>query len=194
MYEDLVKNYFQDTSEIVSSLNQFNKEIIYLADSIYKRKGKNKILVVGNGGSSADADHFAGELICTYSSRSRSAHSAISLSSSTPGLTAWGNDFGFETFFERQIKAHGRDGDLLVCISTGGGEVESKSSMNIVFAAQEAKKRGIEVISLIGKSGGELKKLSDLSIHVKSNKTSFIQEAHMSILHCVCEILDKMEK
>jgi D-sedoheptulose 7-phosphate isomerase len=65
--------------------------------------------------------------------------------------------------------------------------------MNIVYAAKEAKKRGIEVISLIGKGGGELKKLSDLSIHVHSNKTSFIQEAHMSILHCVCEILDKME-
>lgn len=193
MYKDLVKNYFQDTSEVIASLSQFDNQIISFAESIYKRKGKNKILVVGNGGSSADADHFAGELICTYSSRSRGAHSAISLSSSTPGLTAWGNDFGFETFFERQIKAHGREGDLLVCISTGGGEVESKASMNIVYAAKEAKKRGIEVISLIGKGGGELKKMSDLSFHVKSNKTSFIQESHMSILHCVCEILDKME-
>ena len=193
MYKDLVKNYFQDTSEVIASLNQFDNQIISFAESIYKRKGKNKILVVGNGGSSADADHFAGELICTYSSRSRGAHSAISLSSSTPGLTAWGNDFGFETFFERQVKAHGREGDLLVCISTGGGEVDSKASMNIVYAAKEAKKRGIEVISLIGKGGGELKKMSDLSFHVKSNKTSFIQESHMSILHCVCEILDKME-
>lgn len=193
MYKDLVKNYFQDTSEVIASLSQFDNQIISFAESIYKRKGKNKILVVGNGGSSADADHFAGELICTYSSRSRGAHSAISLSSSTPGLTAWGNDFGFETFFERQVKAHGREGDLLVCISTGGGEVESKASMNIVYAAKEAKKRGIEVISLIGKGGGELKKMSDLSFHVKSNKTSFIQESHMSILHCVCEILDKME-
>ncbi len=193
MYKNLVKNYFQDTSEVIASLNQFDNQIISFAESIYKRKGKNKILIVGNGGSSADADHFAGELICTYSSRSTGAHSAISLSSSTPGLTAWGNDFGFETFFERQVKAHGREGDLLVCISTGGGEVESKASMNIVYAAKEAKKRGIEVISLIGKGGGELKKMSDLSFHVKSNKTSFIQESHMSILHCVCEILDKME-
>ncbi len=193
MYKDLVKNYFNKTSEVISLLNQFDDQIISFAESIYKRKGKSKILVAGNGGSSADADHFAGELICTYSSRSRSPHSAISLSSSTPGLTAWGNDFGFETFFERQVKAHGRKGDLLVCVSTGGGEIKSKASMNIVHAAIEAKKRGIEVISLIGKGGGELKKLSDLSIHVNSNKTSFIQEAHMSILHCVCEILDEME-
>jgi D-sedoheptulose 7-phosphate isomerase len=65
--------------------------------------------------------------------------------------------------------------------------------MNIVYAAIEAKKLGIEIISLIGKEGGELKKLSDLSIHIPSNKTSFIQEAHMSILHCVCEIIDKIE-
>jgi D-sedoheptulose 7-phosphate isomerase len=194
MSKNLIKNYFNESSSVIANLCEFDEKIISFAESIYSRKGKNKILVVGNGGSSADADHFAGELICTYKSRSRDAHSAISLSSSSPGLTAWGNDFGFETFFERQIKAHGRKGDLLVCISTGGGDVESKASMNIVYAAIEAKKLGIEIISLIGKGGGELKKLSDLSFHIPSSKTSFIQEAHMSILHCVCEILDKMEE
>ncbi len=193
MYKNTVKNYFNNTSKIIAECNIFEKQIISFAKSIYKRKDKKKILVVGNGGSSADADHFVGELTCTYSSRKRSAHSAISLSSSSPGLTAWGNDFGFETYFERQIKAHGRRGDLLVCISTGGGDKASKASMNIVLAAIEAKKRGIEIISLIGKGGGELKKISDLHIHISSNKTSYIQEAHMSILHCVCEILDLME-
>ena len=193
MSKNLINDYFNETSSIISNLHEFDEEIISFAQAIHKRKGKNKILVAGNGGSSADADHFVGELICTYSSRSREAHSAISLSASSPGLTAWGNDFGFETFFERQVKAHGRKGDLLVCVSTGGGDVESKASMNIVYAAIEAKKLGIEIISLIGKGGGELKKLSDLSIHIPSNKTSFIQEAHMSILHCVCEIIDKIE-
>ena len=190
MSKDLVKDYFDQTSGVISKLDEFDDKIISFANSIYKRKGKNKILVAGNGGSSADADHFVGELVCTYSSRSREAHSAISLSSSSPGLTAWGNDFGFETFFERQVKAHGRSGDLLVCISTGGGDLKSKASMNIVYAAVEAKKLGMEIISLIGKGGGELKKISDIDIHIPSNKTSFIQEAHMSILHCVCEIID----
>lgn len=193
MSKNFIKDYFNQTSNVISGLSEFENQIMSFAESIYKRKGKNKILVVGNGGSSADADHFAGELICTYSSRTRGAHSAISLSASTPGLTAWGNDFGFETFFERQVKAHGRDGDLLVCISTGGGDVKSRASMNVVYAAIEAKKLGIEIISLIGKGGGELKKLSDISFHIPSNKTSFIQEAHMAILHCVCEILDQME-
>ena len=193
MSKELINKYFAQTSSVISKLSEFDDKIILFAESIFKRKGKNKILVVGNGGSSADADHFVGELTCTYDSKSRGAHSAISLSASSPGLTAWGNDFGFETYFERQVKAHGREGDLLVCISTGGGDTKSKASMNIVHAAIEAKKIGMEIISLIGKGGGELKELSDINLHVPSNKTSFIQEAHMSILHCVCEILDKME-
>ena len=75
------------------------------------------------------------------------------MSASPSGLTAWGNDFGFETYFERQVKAHGREGDLLVCISTGGGDKKSNASMNIVHAAIEAKKTGMEIISLIGKGG-----------------------------------------
>jgi len=90
--------------------------------------------------------------------------------------------------------AHGNKGDILVCISTGGGEKKSGASMNVVYAAKEAKKRGLKIVALIGKSGGELKKLGDIIFHVKSDKTSFIQEAHMSILHCVCEILDELEK
>ena len=132
-------------------------------------------------------------MICTYKSRKRRPYSAISLGFSTPGITAWGNDFKFETFFKRQIQAHGKKGDLLVCISTGGGDIRSKASMNIVHAAKEAKKIGLDIVSLIGKSGGELKKMSNINFLVKSEKTSFIQEAHMTILHCVCEILDELE-
>lgn len=194
MHKNLVNNYFENSSKVLLDLIIFKKEILTFAKLIYKKKNGNKILVVGNGGSAADADHFVGELICTYNSRKRSPYSALSLSSSAPGITAWGNDFEFETFFKRQVKAHGRKGDILVCISTGGGEKKSKASMNVVYAAKEAKKKGMEVVSLIGKSGGELKKISKINFHVKSEKTSFIQEAHMSILHCVCEILDQLEK
>lgn len=193
MSKELIQKYFSQTSNIISKLGEFDDKIVLFAESILKRRGKNKILVVGNGGSSADAEHFVGELTCTYASKSRGAHSAISLSASSSGLTAWGNDFGFETYFERQVEAHGRKGDLLVCISTGGGDKKSKASMNIVHAAIKAKKVGMEIISLIGKDGGELKKLSDIYFHILSKKTSFIQEAHMSILHCVCELLDQME-
>ena len=194
MSKELINKYFAQSSSVISKLGEFDDKIILFAETIFKKRGKNKILVVGNGGSAADAEHFVGELTCTYSSRSRGPHSAISLSTSHAGLTAWGNDFGFETYFERQVKAHGRKGDLLVCISTGGGDRETKASMNVVHAAIEAKKMGMEIISLIGKDGGELKKISDIDFHIPSKKTSFVQEAHMSILHCVCEILDQMEE
>ena len=105
-------------------------------------------------------------------------------------ITAWANDFGFETYFERQVKAHGNEGDILFLISTGGGNLENGASTCLIKAADEAKKRGMFLISLVGKSGGELKKTSDIYIHVANNTTAFIQEAHMSIMHCICEILE----
>ena len=105
-------------------------------------------------------------------------------------MTAWSNDFGYNSYFQRQVEAHGKEGDILFLISTGGGNEENGASMNLVYAAREAKKRNIKVISLLGKSGGILKELSNLSIIVESNTTSHIQEAHISILHCICEILD----
>ena len=191
MYKNTVKNYFNNTSKIISECNIFEKQIILFARSIYKRKGKKKILVVGNGGSSADADHFVGELTCTYSSRKRSAHSAISLSSSSPGLTAWGNDFGFETYFERQVEANGNKGDILLILSTGGGNIKKNISKNLIYAAKIAKKKKLKVISLVGKSGGYLYKNSDISIKIKSNITSVIQEAHMTILHSICYYLEE---
>ena len=153
-------------------------------------KAKKKLLVAGNGGSCSDAEHFVGELQCTYKDRSRDPVSAISLASLPAALTAWCNDFGFLTFFKRQVQAHGKDGDILFLISTGGGEEKSGASTSLVEAAKEAKKKNLKVISLIGKTGGLLKGISDISIIVDSNITSFIQEAHIAILHCICENLD----
>ena len=117
--------------------------------------------------------------------------SAISLASLPAAVTAWCNDFEFLSFFKSQVTAHGNDGDILFLISTGGGDQKSGASMSLVEAAKEAKKRNLKVISLIGKSGGVLKEISDISIIVENNTTSFIQEAHISILHCICENLEK---
>tara|TARA_B100000959_G_C14632987_1_gene481034 strand:+ start:251 stop:595 length:345 start_codon:yes stop_codon:yes gene_type:complete len=107
-----------------------------------------------------------------------------------PSITAWANDFGYETYFERQVKAHGNKNDMLFLISTGGGDLKEGSSINLIKAANEANKRGILVVSLVGKTGGELKKISDICIHVKNDVTAFVQEVHMSIMHCICEILE----
>ena len=105
-------------------------------------------------------------------------------------MTAWSNDFEFLTFFKRQVQAHGLKDDILFLITTGGGEEKSGASMSLVEAAKEAKKKDMLVISLVGKTGGILHNISDISILVESNVTSLIQEAHMSILHCICELLD----
>lgn len=105
-------------------------------------------------------------------------------------MTAWGNDFNFKTYFERQIEANGKKGDLLIVLSTGGGNLSKDISTNLILAAKKAKKKGIKIVSLVGKSGGYLYKNSNISIKVKSNETATIQEAHMTILHSICYFLE----
>ena len=190
--KNFVKNYFQDTSSVIRKLDQHTKEIKLIINEIYKcNKKKNKILVAGNGGSCADAEHFAGELICTFMDRTRQGISAIPISSNSTAVSAWSNDFGFESYVERQVVSNGKKGDILFLLSTGGGNLKNKASLNLVYAAKKAKKNKLKVVSLIGKDGGELKKISNIFINVRSNNTSIIQEAHMSILHCICLGLDR---
>ena len=183
-----IKKYFQTSSDVIKNLHSHEIKIRNICDQIISaNKRGNKILVAGNGGSCSDAEHFVGELQCTYKDRDRKPISAISLGSLPAALTAWSNDFGFNTFFKRQVQAHGAKGDILILISTGGGDIKTGQSMSLVQAAEEAKKKNLKVFSLIGKSGGRLKEISDIEITVESNTTSFIQEAHISILHCICE-------
>ena len=186
-----LKSYFQESSDLIKNLYLFHKELAEITNSICEvYKKKQKVLVAGNGGSSADADHFVGELVCTFKDPKRNPVSAISLSSHPAALTAWSNDFGFNSYFERQVKAHGVKGDILILLSTGGGNLDSGASMSLVNAANEALKREIKVISLVGKSGGELKKISNVSIHIQNENTALIQEAHMALLHCICVLLE----
>lgn len=190
-----ISDYLKKSSKIILSLSKFEKEIKNICEAILKvKKNNNKILIAGNGGSCADAEHFAGELQCTYKKKNRKPISAISLGTMPAAMSAWSNDFGYLTFFKRQVEAHGNKGDLLFLMTTGGGsknEGPATHSMNLVEAANIAKERGLKVIALNGKSGGELKSLSDISIVVESEATSHIQECHITILHIICEILDE---
>jgi D-sedoheptulose 7-phosphate isomerase len=190
-----IKNYFINSSNSIRKLHLFEKKIIKFVEIIINiQKKGNKLLIAGNGGSCADAEHFTGELQCTFKSKSRKPISALAITGTSASLTAWGNDFNFKSFFKRQIIAHGKANDILVLLSTSGGTLKGSSS-NLVIAGKEAKKRGLKVVSFVGKKGGELKKISDLCFHVKNNTVSIIQEAHMSLLHCVCEILEvKLKK
>ena len=174
-----IDQYFNKTSKAISNLNTHKDKILLIIKEIEKcYNNKKKILVAGNGGSCSDAEHFAGELICTFNDRERKGISAMPLTSHSSAITAWANDFSFESYFERQIISNGQTDDILFLLSTGGGNLKNKASL----------------ISLVGKSGGELKKISDICIHVEDTETSIIQEAHMSILHCICIGLDKIIK
>ena len=192
MNKKAILNYIEGSANVINSLNKQVDEIKKISNCIKTANKKNKkILVCGNGGSCADAEHFVTELTCTYSSSTRKPFSAISISSSPSAITAWSNDFNFLTYLQRQVTAHGKKDDILFLISTGGADKKHKYSMNLFNAAKEGKKRGMKLISLVGKSGGELYKLSNYKIKVKSNKTSFIQETHKVIMHLICELIER---
>ena len=136
-------------------------------DSLFiynNNKNGNKVLIGGNGGSCADAEHFAGELLCTFKGRDRSALAAVSLSNNASAITAWANDFDFTSYFTRQVEALGNKGDILFLITTGGGNRENGASMNLVYAAEKARELGLKIFTIAGKGGGILKDFSDLSL------------------------------
>ena len=151
---------------------------------------KKKIFICGNGGSSAQAAHFAGELIATFEKRNRKGFNVFDLHSCLPALTAWSNDFNYISFLKRQIDTQGAKDDLLIILSTSGGNEKKKHSINLIEAAKIARKKKIKVISLLGNNGGDLKKYSDRSVIVKMDSTPHIQEAHMIILHYFCKKID----
>ena len=144
----------------------------------------NKILVAGNGGSAADAQHFAGELVGTFNF-DRPPLDAIALTTDTSILTAIGNDYGFSEIFSRQIKAHGRSGDIFIAISTSG------NSESILKAITACKELGITVVGLTGLSGGRMKGLCEYCICVPSSLTPRIQECHIVLEHAICNYVER---
>ncbi len=146
-------------------------------------RGGHKVLVLGNGGSAADAQHFATELVCRVR-RDRAALPAIALTTDTSALTAIGNDHGFDRIFARQVDALARPGDAVIAISTSG------NSPNVLAAARLARERGCTVIGLTGRTGGALREHVDLLVAVPSDNVSRIQEVHALCLHALAEALE----
>ena len=141
------------------------------------------LLTCGNGGSATDAQHLAEELIGRYRA-SRRALPAVALTADSAALTCIANDFGYDQVFARQVDALARGGDLLICFSTSG------DSPNIVAALRAARERGAGSIALLGKDGGAARDLADLALVVASSDTARIQEAHLQILHFICEVVE----
>lgn len=147
-------------------------------------KAGNKVLVCGNGGSAADAQHIAGELVCALNKTlSRPGLPVIALTTDTSILTAYANDVDFAGIFKRQVQALGREGDVLIAISTSG------NSKNILAAVETARSAKIHTIALTG-NYGKLKKMADISISVPSNNTQYTQESHLAIEHIICELVE----
>lgn len=147
-------------------------------------KAGNKIMFCGNGGSAADSQHLAAELVGRYK-MNRSAMNALALTVDTSILTAVGNDFGYETVFSRQLEGLGRPGDLLVGLSTSG------NSRNIVLAMDLAQRMKIRTLALTGGSGGQMKSVADCCIAVPSDATNNIQEMHIAVGHLICELIEQ---
>jgi D-sedoheptulose 7-phosphate isomerase len=143
-----------------------------------------KLLVLGNGGSAADAQHFAAEIIGRFKLERR-ALPAIALTTDSSILTAIGNDYGFDAVFSRQVEGLGRPGDVVFGISTSG------NSANVIAALSKARDLGCRTVALTGRDGGTLKAVADISIVVPSHDTPRIQEGHVTIIHIICDLLEK---
>lgn len=146
-----------------------------------------KILLCGNGGSAADSQHIAAELVIRYRSKiNRAALPAIALTVDPSMMTAGGNDIGYENVFARLVEAYGKSGDVLIAISTSG------NSENVIRAVEQAKLQGVYTIGLLGDTGGKLLPVCDMSVVVPSDVTARIQESHILIGHIWCEIIEEI--
>ena len=148
-------------------------------------RGGAKLLVCGNGGSAADAQHLAAELMGRFQ-KDRAPYAAVALTTDTSILTSVGNDYGFDSVFERQVLGLGRAGDVLAGITTSG------NSPNVLAAMQAARKKDLKTIGITGLGGGKLAGFADLLLAVPSRTTARIQEAHITIIHLICELVENM--
>jgi phosphoheptose isomerase len=180
----VLKTAVAAANDTLQSLLDLGSQVAKVADLIEQcLRAGNKLLVCGNGGSAADASHFATEFVVRFM-KDRPAYPAICLAGDGGLLTAAGNDYGFDEVFARQVAAFGLPGDVLICLTTSG------KSKNVERALQEAKARNLKTIAFLGRDGGSTIGMADVDLLVRSNSTARIQEAHQLLLHVLCEISD----
>jgi phosphoheptose isomerase len=180
----ILKNAVAAVKETLQLLLDLDVQVAKAADLIEEcLRAGNKLLVCGNGGSAADASHFATEFVVRFT-KDRPAYPAMCLAGDGGLLTAAGNDYGFDEIFARQAAAFGRPGDLLICLTTSG------KSRNVERALQEAKARQLKTIAFLGRDGGSTIGMADVDLLVCSDSTARIQEAHQLLLHVLCETVE----
>jgi D-sedoheptulose 7-phosphate isomerase len=174
-----------ETTRTLQALTQIRPAIDQAGQLILRTlRGGGKLLIGGNGGSAAEAGHFATELVGRYA-KTRRPLPAIALSSDGSLLSCIGNDFGFEHVLSRQVAGLGKPGDLLVAITSSG------NSANIVAALQEAKKLGIASLAFLGRGGGKAKGLATCELIIPGKSGAAAQEAHLFLIHHFCELIDE---
>jgi len=186
---EILKSAVAAAKETLESLSDLDAQLTKAADVIEQclRFG-NKLLVCGNGGSAADAAHFATELVVRFA-KDRRAYPAICIASDGGLLTATANDYGFNEIFARQVAAFGKPGDVLICLTTSG------KSKNVNRALEEAKMRELKTIAFLGRGGGSTIGIADVELLIRSESIARIQEAHQLLLHVLCEIVEsRLEK
>ena len=160
-------------------------QVLLAADMLVSAlKSRNKVLVFGNGGSASDAEHLAAELVGRFA-RDRQGWPAISLTADSSVVTAIGNDYGFDQIFARQVEALGRQGDIAFAISTSG------KSANVIAGLEAAERGGLRRIALTGRDGGLLGRAAELQLNVPHDSVPRVQEVHRTLLHVICELVER---
>lgn len=180
-----IRDTFEEHAEIMAAAAETLTEPLqaFVELTAACLKSGHKVMVCGNGGSAADAQHLAAELVCRFAANRR-ALPALALTTDTSALTAIANDFGFERVFARQVEALAESGDLLIAISTSG------RSSNVIEAARQARAAGCTVVALTGADGGPLAGLADLVLAAPSSNVARIQEVHEVIVHILAESVE----
>lgn len=182
---DKIKAIWNEHLEVARALPRLASDVAKAVEMIHSSLAAGgKLLIAGNGGSAADAQHIAAELTGRFL-RERKPLPALALHANSSALTAIGNDYGYEYVFARELAAHARPGDVLLAISTSG------SSKNILRAIEEARQKRVAVIGMTGESGGAMRTACDLCLCVPSKSTARIQEMHIMIGHTICELLEE---
>lgn len=183
--ESEIKKIFKDSNKVIlKSQNlsvKINASVKMILDAL---ENKKKIIIFGNGGSAADAQHMSAEFIGRYLLERKSIPS-IALTTDTSILTSIGNDYKFENIFSRQCESLVNKNDVIIAISTSG------NSPNVIKGVKTSIKKGAKIISLTGKDGGKLKKLSDILLNIPSMNTPRIQEGHRIVIHIICELVER---
>lgn len=186
--QDVIKGELTSIARSMEQLKDraadIEKAVFSCIDSL---KAGGKIIFCGNGGSAAQAQHLAAELVGRYKLERR-AMAALSLTVDTSNITAIGNDYGYDDIFRRQLEGLGRKGDVLIGLSTSG------NSKNVVLAFELAREMGITAVALTGEGGGKMKELADICIAVPSKETNHIQEMHITVGHILCGLVEKALK